>query len=63
MDVVLKVLAQSLEWPDDIACSKAVEAAQRLLPRLQGEMQVCFHVDYVRVWGQVRVQMRVQGVL
>ena len=25
----------SLEWPDDIACAKAVEASQRLLPRLK----------------------------
>lgn len=40
---MLKIVARSLTWPDDAAASKAVEAAQRLLPRLQGEHEALIY--------------------
>ena len=39
LDVLLKTLGFSMSWPDAVACGKAVEAAQRLLPRLQGQAE------------------------
>jgi hypothetical protein len=48
MTTLLQILGHSLEFPDDVACSKSVEAAQRLLPRLQGEMQGVFDAAYAR---------------
>jgi len=48
VDVMLKILANSMTWPDDTACAKAVEASQRLLPRLQGEMDGRFREAFAR---------------
>ena len=48
VNALLSILANSMTWPDDTACAKAVEACQRLLPRLQGEMDGQFRESYAR---------------